>query len=75
MELLANLALGFTHALTLANLAYCFIGVFFGTVIGVLPGIGPLATIAMLLPITYQIGDPTSALIMLDYRHSGQSAW
>jgi TctA family transporter len=44
---------------------YCFIGVFLGTAIGVLPGIGPLATIAMLLPITYQLSDPTTALIML----------
>ena len=65
MELLSNLALGFSHALSLINLFYCLIGVLFGTVIGVLPGIGPLATIAMLLPITYKIGDPTSALIML----------
>ncbi|MEZ5649685.1 MAG: tripartite tricarboxylate transporter permease [Burkholderiaceae bacterium] len=65
MELLSNLALGFTQALSLANLLYCLIGVLFGTAIGVLPGIGPLATISMLLPITYQIGDPTSALIML----------
>jgi TctA family transporter len=44
---------------------YCFIGVTLGTLIGVLPGIGPLATIAMLLPATYRMTDPTSALIML----------
>ncbi|MEZ5654032.1 MAG: tripartite tricarboxylate transporter permease [Burkholderiaceae bacterium] len=44
---------------------YCFIGVLLGTLIGVLPGIGPLATIAMLLPVTYTLSDPTSALIML----------
>ncbi len=65
MEVLANLALGFKTALTLANIFYCFIGVLFGTLVGVLPGIGPLATIAMLLPITYKMTDPTSALIML----------
>ena len=65
MEVIANLGLGFKTALTLANLFYCFIGVLFGTLVGVLPGIGPLATIAMLLPITYKMTDPTSALIML----------
>ncbi|MCO5164345.1 MAG: tripartite tricarboxylate transporter permease [Mesorhizobium sp.] len=65
MDLLDNLSLGFATASTLANLGFCFIGVLLGTLIGVLPGIGPTATIAMLLPITFQIGDPTSALIML----------
>ena len=65
MELLSNLALGFATAGTLENLAYCFLGVLLGTLIGVLPGIGPLATIAMLLPITYRLSDPTTALIML----------
>src|SRR5690606_37736811 len=52
-------------ALTFTNIFYCFIGVLLGTLIGVLPGIGPLATIAMLLPITYKLSDPTTALIML----------
>ncbi len=65
MEVFEHLALGFATAATLENLMYCFIGVFLGTAIGVLPGIGPLATIAMLLPITYQLSDPTTALIML----------
>ena len=65
MDLFANLALGFSTAATVENLLYCFIGVLLGTLIGVLPGIGPLATIAMLLPATYKMGDPTSALIML----------
>ncbi|MBM3532181.1 MAG: tripartite tricarboxylate transporter permease [Alphaproteobacteria bacterium] len=64
MDLLSNLSLGFQVALTPASLMYCFIGVFLGTLIGVLPGIGPLATIAMLLPITYGLA-PVSALIML----------
>ena len=54
MEVFSHLAVGFQTAGTLENLMYCFIGVFLGTAIGVLPGIGPLATIAMLLPITYQ---------------------
>lgn len=64
MEILSNLALGFSVAFSPANLFYCFIGVTFGTFIGVLPGIGPMATIAMLLPITFGL-DPTGALIML----------
>jgi TctA family transporter len=65
MDLLNNLALGLATAGTLINLMYCFIGVVLGTLIGVLPGIGPLATIAMLLPATYKMTDPTTALIML----------
>ena len=65
MELLQNLALGFATASTLWNMLFCLIGVMLGTLIGVLPGIGATATIAMLLPITFQIGDPVSALIML----------
>jgi TctA family transporter len=64
-QLFTNLALGFATAGTLDNLFYCFVGVLLGTLIGVLPGIGPLATIAMLLPATYKMTDPTSALIML----------
>jgi TctA family transporter len=64
MELLDNLALGFSTALTLQNLLYCFIGCLLGTMIGVLPGLGPIATIAMLLPATYAL-PPIAALIML----------
>jgi len=64
MDLINNLALGFSTALTFANLAYAFAGVVIGTLIGVLPGIGPVATLAMLLPVTYAL-EPTSALIML----------
>jgi TctA family transporter len=63
-ELFPNLALGFSVALTLENLMYCFIGVFLGTLIGVLPGIGPLATMSMLLPLTFVL-PPVAALIML----------
>lgn len=64
MELLHNLGLGFQVALSVHNLLYCFGGVLLGTLIGVLPGIGPVATISMLLPITFQL-EPVSALIML----------
>ncbi len=64
MDLFNHLALGFSTAFSLANLLYCFIGVTLGTLIGVLPGLGPVPTLAMLLPITYSL-DPTSALIML----------
>ena len=64
MELLANLGTGFAVALTLQNILYAFFGVLLGTLIGVLPGIGPVPTIAMLLPITYAL-PPVSALIML----------
>jgi putative tricarboxylic transport membrane protein len=64
MDLFNNLMLGFSVALTLQNLWFCFVGCFLGTLIGVLPGIGPLATIAMLLPITFNV-PPVSALIML----------
>jgi putative tricarboxylic transport membrane protein len=64
MEILSNLALGFDTALSLANLMYCLIGVFLGTAIGVLPGLGPVATIAMLLPATFSL-PPVSSLIML----------
>jgi putative tricarboxylic transport membrane protein len=64
LDILHNLVFGFGVALTLQNLLYCFIGVLVGTLIGVLPGIGPMATIAMLLPITYNV-PPVAALIML----------
>ena len=64
MELFDNLVFGFGVAVSLQNLLYCFIGVLVGTLIGVLPGIGPLATIAMLLPITFNV-PPVAALIML----------
>src|SRR6185436_15558609 len=64
MELIHNLSIGFGEALSLINLWYCFVGVLLGTLIGVLPGIGPVATIAMLLPVTFTL-NPTSALIML----------
>jgi putative tricarboxylic transport membrane protein len=63
-DLLQHLALGFGVALTPVNLLYCFIGVVVGTAIGVLPGIGPVTTVAMLVPLTFGM-NPTAALIML----------
>ena len=64
MDLIANLSIGFGVAFTPINLVYAFIGCLLGTLIGVLPGIGPTATIAMLLPTTFAL-PPVSALIML----------
>jgi TctA family transporter len=64
MDLFNNLIFGFGVALSLQNLLYCAIGVSVGTLIGVLPGIGPLATIAMLLPLTFNVA-PVGAMIML----------
>ncbi len=64
MDLLSNLGLGFATAASPENLLFCLVGVILGTLIGVLPGIGATATIAMLLPITFQL-EPVSSLIML----------
>ena len=64
MEIFSNLGLGIETAFTLTNLFYCLVGVFVGTAVGVLPGLGPVATIAMLLPATFGL-PPISALIML----------
>jgi len=64
MEFFQNLYEGFSVSLTLANFGYCFLGVLVGTLVGVLPGLGPTATIALLLPLTFK-QDPVSAIIML----------
>ena len=64
MELFDNLLLGLSTALQFNNLLYCLIGVVIGTAIGVLPGIGPIPTIALLLPFTFGL-EPSSSLIML----------
>jgi putative tricarboxylic transport membrane protein len=63
-DLIQNLAIGFSAAATLKNLGFAFLGCLLGTLIGVLPGIGPIPTIAMLLPITFGL-DPLSSLVML----------
>lgn len=64
MDLYDSIFLGFSTAIQIENLAYCFIGVLFGTLIGVLPGLGPVATISILLPITFKM-TPIPAIIML----------
>ena len=64
MDLLTNLGIGFSTAFSLTNLAYCFLGVFLGTAVGVLPGLGVPAAVAMLLPATFAL-PPVSSLIML----------
>jgi len=63
-DLFANLGLGLSVALTLKNISLCFLGCLIGTLVGVLPGVGPVATIAILLPITLSL-DPIGSLIML----------
>lgn len=64
MDMLANLMHGFAVALAPGNLLWCTLGVFLGTIVGILPGLGPSATVALLLPLTFGM-PPTSALIML----------
>lgn len=64
MNLLDNLALGLGVALSFSNLVYCFLGVLLGTIAGIIPGLGALAAISILLPLTYGM-EPTTALIML----------
>ena len=64
MGILDNLILGFNVAVSLNNLFFCFVGVFIGTLIGVLPGIGPVATISLLLPVSFGM-DPVTSIIML----------
>src|SRR5512139_1597380 len=64
METINYLLDGFRVALTSANLFYCFLGVFWGTMVGILPGLGPLGGTALLLPLTFKM-EPTSAIIML----------
>src|SRR5690554_34836 len=63
-ELSSNIMLGLATALSLENLLYCIVGVTLGTFVGVIPGLGALATMSMLFPITFYL-DPTSAIIML----------
>ena len=70
MDLLNNLATGFSVALQPANLLFCFIGVFIGTLIGVLPGIGPVAAMSLLLPVTFKLS-PEAAIIMLSGLYYG----
>jgi putative tricarboxylic transport membrane protein len=64
MDMFSHLALGFGEALTGINLLYCLVGILLGTLVGVLPGLGPVPTMAMLLPVTFGL-PPTTGLIML----------
>src|ERR1700730_2161356 len=64
LDILSNIVMGFGVALTWQNIALCFLGCVIGTAIGVLPGIGPLTTMAMILPVTFWLS-PVGALIML----------
>src|SRR5687767_6456733 len=64
MDVVNGLLHGFSVALQPANLLWCFVGCFLGTVVGILPGLGPAATVAMLLPLTFNM-DPAGGIIML----------
>ena len=64
MDILANLALGFSVALTPTNLLFCFVGSLVGTLVGVLPGLGPVGAVSFLLSLTFKM-EPASAIIML----------
>jgi putative tricarboxylic transport membrane protein len=64
MDLLANIGLGFSVAFTPVNVLFCFLGVLVGTLVGVLPGVGTVATMSMLLPATFHL-PPATSLIML----------
>lgn len=64
MDVLGNLGLGFSVAMSPINFAFCFIGVLLGTLVGVLPGLGPVGSIALLLPLTFKL-DPVPGIIML----------
>lgn len=72
MDIFSNLALGLSVALDPTNLLYCFIGVFLGTLVGVLPGIGAMTTVALLLPITFYL-EPTAAIVMLSGVYYGSA--
>jgi putative tricarboxylic transport membrane protein len=65
MEIINNLLYGFSISFQPIILLHCLIGVFIGTLIGVLPGLGPVASISMLLPITFRVSSPTAAIVML----------
>ena len=70
MDIFANLLLGLSVAISPINLLYLFFGVMLGMVVGIIPGFGPAAGIAILLPITYGM-DPTGAVIMLSAIYYG----
>jgi TctA family transporter len=65
MEILNNLLLGFSVAMSMENLLWCFAGVFLGTFVGVLPGLGPMSAISILLPFTLTLNDPIASIIFM----------
>lgn len=65
MEILSHLISGFSLAITPENLLYCFVGVLLGTIVGVLPGLGPASSISILVPFTLSLSNPTTAIIFL----------
>ena len=65
LDSLQQIFYGLSLAVLPQNLMYAFIGCLLGTLVGVLPGLGPITTIAVLLPLTFQAGDPLGAIIML----------
>lgn len=65
MDILSNILLGFGVAFSATNLLWCLIGVMLGTLVGVLPALGPLAAISILLPLTYSMSDPIAAVIFI----------
>src|SRR4030066_2056125 len=65
LGLFQGLMTGFGIAFSLTNLSFALIGALLGTVVGILPGLGPSATIALLLPISFQIGSPVTSIIMM----------
>ena len=69
MELFDNLALGFSVALSWSNLLYCFAGALLGTIVGVLPGVGPVVTIALLLPLTFGLPAVSAIIMPVSYTH------
>jgi len=72
MDFVNNLLFGFEHALTLQNLMYCAIGCTVGTLVGLLPGLGPLATISLLLPLTYSIPLDGSIIMLAGIYYGAQ---
>ena len=60
-----SLILGFDTAFTVINLLYCFAGVLLGTIVGILPGLGPIGAISILLPVTFSLSDPVTAIIFI----------
>jgi len=72
MELFSNLAFGLGVAVSWQNLFYCFVGVFLGTLVGVLPGLGPVATVAMLLPLTFSLSPATSMIMLAGIYYGAQ---